>query len=137
MMIENPVVAVLLARLILGSLFFFQGFDKVFRIGISNVSEEFSMQLNKVKMPKIFFSLMAYLTSYIELIAGAMLFLGLFVDVVLIILSLNLFLVALAFSIINPIWDMKVYLPRLLLLLFLLCVPESWFAFGLDQIFNY
>jgi uncharacterized membrane protein YphA (DoxX/SURF4 family) len=57
MMIENPVVAVLLARLILGSLFFFQGFDKVFRIGISNVSEEFSMQLNKVKMPKIFFFL--------------------------------------------------------------------------------
>lgn len=133
-MIENYTLAALVARLILGMLFFFQGFDKVFRIGISNVSDEFSNQLGKLRMPRSIFTFIAFVTSYVELIAGLLLFMGLFVDIILPILAVDLIMVALAFSIINPIWDMKIYLPRLILLLFLLCIPSTWFAFGVDQL---
>ncbi|MFN4123625.1 MAG: DoxX family protein [Flavobacteriales bacterium] len=132
-MIENHELAVFLARVVLGILFFFQGFDKVFRIGISNVADEISVQLIRLSFPRQLLIIASFITSYIELVAGILLFAGLFVNPLLIVLTIHMIFVALAFSLINPIWDMKIYLPRLVLLIFLLCVPGDWYSFGIDQ----
>jgi uncharacterized membrane protein YphA (DoxX/SURF4 family) len=133
-MIENHEMAFFLARVVLGILFFFQGFDKVFRIGISNVADEISVQLIRLSFPRQLFIIASFITSYIELVAGIMLFAGLFVNYLLIVLTIHMIFVSLAFSLINPIWDMKIYLPRLLLLIFLLCVPTEWHSLGIDQL---
>jgi putative oxidoreductase len=133
-MIENQELAFVFVRIILGILFFFQGYDKVFRIRIHNVAEEISIQLMRLRFPKQLFIAASFITSYTELIAGILIFAGLFVNTVALILCINMILVAFAFSLINPIWDMKIYLPRLLLLIFLLSVPEDWHSWGLDQL---
>ena len=50
--INNEAVLSLLLRLVLGILFIFQGYDKVFRVGMKGVTESFQVQLGKIKVPK-------------------------------------------------------------------------------------
>lgn len=131
--INNEAVLTFILRVILGILFFFQGYDRVFKVKISGVIEFFSQQLGSIKVPHFVLVLTAWFTSCAELICGALLILGLFKTYALYLLGLDLIIVSAAFSLIKPMWDMQQLFPRLILLAILLFLPAKWDVLSVDH----
>lgn len=130
----NQIIAVLILRLILGALFFFQGYDKMFNLGLKEVASAFSLH-NKMHVPGFLVSIFVFITSYVELIGGAMLILGLFKSQVLYFLGFDLVVACIGFSMIRPMWDMQHVFPRLVILILLLLLPQEWDILSLDKLF--
>lgn len=131
--INNEAVLTFILRVILGILFFFQGYDRVFKLKISGVIEFFSQQLGSIKVPQFVLVLTAWFTSCAELLCGALLILGLFKTYALYLLGLDLIIVSAAFSLIKPMWDMQQLFPRLILLAILLYLPAKWDVLSVDH----
>ncbi|MFN3343852.1 MAG: DoxX family membrane protein, partial [Flavobacteriales bacterium] len=112
-----PALAIAFARILLGVLLLYQGIDKVFGLGIKRVSETYRQELNKAWIPSWVFHITAYYSSWVELIGGGLLILGLFKVVVLPLIAFNFLLVAMAMSTMSPLWDMRYLFPRVVLLL--------------------
>lgn len=129
-------IAELLVRLVTGVLFFFQGFDKVFRMKNDDIYKAVNSNFKGLKFPPTIVRMGVFVNSYIELIAGALLIVGLFKYVTLYALSLNLLVLAISFSVVNPVWNLKMYFPRFILIIALLLFPNSWELFSLDFLFN-
>lgn len=126
----------LVVRLFTGVLFFFQGYDKLFNIKLKNVAGAFDYEAQKEHVPRPFVKLMAWFTSVTELACGIMLILGLFKTIALSLLGLDLILVAFAFSVVEPMWDMKHVFPRLALVAALLAFPSGWEVFSIDHLLS-
>lgn len=128
-------IAEWIIRVFLGIILFFQGFDKVFILGTKSVIATFETEAcAKKHIPKPLLCFSAYFTSYTELIAGFMLVLGLFRYFALAWIGIDLLMVAIAFSLIKPMWDLKFVFPRLVLMITLLIVPKEWSVISLDYI---
>jgi putative oxidoreductase len=121
---------------ILGILFLFQGYDKVFRVKMPGVIETFRLELGKINMPNWILVITAYYTSYAEFICGPLLIIGLFTKYSLYVLGIDLILVVGAFSLIKPMWDMQLLFPRLMLISMLLYFPEEWDLLSADHILH-
>jgi uncharacterized membrane protein YphA (DoxX/SURF4 family) len=136
-MLEYKVqIAECIIRLFTGILFFFQGYDKIFKVKISGVVNNFLEQAEHIHIHKPLVTIISYFTSYIELIGGFLLIIGLFTNYALIALGFDLVLVCFAFSIIRPMWDMQYVFPRLLLVIILLLFPSEYVKIGLDYFLN-
>lgn len=135
--INNESVLVFTIRVILGLLFFFQGYDKIFKVKMKGLIGTFRYELGSIKVPNILLEITTYYTSYVEFACGALLIIGLFTKYSLYLLGIDLILVVGAFSLIKPMWDMQFLFPRLMLLSILLYVPEEWNLISADHIFNY
>jgi len=131
----HEVAAVLIARLFLGCLFFFQGYDAVFNIKIKNVIGAFENDFSRKGIPRFFIIAASWFTSCTELIGGALLIVGLFEYSALYLLGINLIIAAVGFGISTPMWDTKHVFPRLTLILLFLIIPQSWNTFSLDHLF--
>jgi uncharacterized membrane protein YphA (DoxX/SURF4 family) len=127
-------IAELLVRVTVGILFFFQGYDKLFRIKMSGVINAFVTDAEHRKVPKPVLYVISYYTSIVELIGGLFLIVGLFTTFSLYALALDLVLVCLAFSYIKPMWNMKHVFPRLLLVVLLLLLPTEFNQLSLDYL---
>jgi uncharacterized membrane protein YphA (DoxX/SURF4 family) len=134
--INNEAVLTFVLRVILGILFFFQGYDKVFKVKINGVIETFRYELGSIKVPNGILMLSALFTSFVELICGGLLIIGLFKTYSLYLLGFDLILVTGAFSLIKPMWDMQLLFPRLILLGILLYLPIEWDIFSADHIIS-
>ena len=132
----NQSVALLLIRVITGILFFFQAYDKIFKLGIKNVIWTFRDSLSGTFLKDGLLSSAVYISSYLELIGGAMLIIGFCRDQVLYILGFDMLMVALVFSMVKPMWDMQFYFPRLVLIVTLLLCPPAWDRFTIMSFFN-
>ncbi len=130
--IEHLTALSFLLRVVLGILFFFQGYDKVFYVKISGVIDSFRRELGTKKIPDFLLVTSAWFTSFVELVFGGLLILGLFKTLSLYMLGIDLILVVGAFSIITPMWDMQLLFPRLILLAILLYLPTEWDVLSLD-----
>lgn len=124
-MADNLNIAELLVRLFTGIVFMFQGYDKLFRIKIPGVVDAFKAESENAKIPGTLISGLAYYTSYVEFFGGLFLVIGFLTNYTLYALSLDLLFVTIAFSYLEPMWDMKHVFPRLILLVFLLLLPEQ------------
>jgi putative oxidoreductase len=124
--------AAFITRLFLGILFFLQGYDKVFRIGVKQVIAAVHGPLSEKGLPKFFSTFGSYFTSYVELVCGGFLIIGFVKYYCLYLLGFDLLFAALAFGIVDPIWDMKHIFPRLALLIFLLIIPSHWDVLSVD-----
>ncbi|HXU26596.1 MAG TPA: DoxX family protein [Bacteroidia bacterium] len=129
-------IAECLIRMFVGILFLFQGYDKIFKIKISGVVDTFLEEAEHIHIHKPLVTLFTYCTSFIELICGALLIIGLFTNYALLALGFDLVLVCFAFSIIRPMWDMQYVFPRLLLITFLLFLPNEYNKIALDYLLN-
>ena len=118
-------------------LFIYQGFDKLFVVGMKNVIERFSSEANRKRVPKFFVVVSSYFSSIVEFVGGALLILGLFKPIVLTLLGIDLVIVAIAFSTIQAMWDMKNVFPRLMLVGILMVTPNSWEVFSLRNLIEY
>ncbi len=127
------ILAALLARVFLGVLFFLQGYDKVFRMGLKRVIETIHTPLHDKGIPNTLSVLGAYYTSYTELVCGVLLIAGFLKYYSLYLLGIDLLFVSLLFGIVEPMWDMKHIFPRLVLLIFLLIIPAQWDIVSVDN----
>jgi putative oxidoreductase len=125
---------VFLVRVVLGILFFFQGYDKIFKVKISGVVEFFHDEMQHKKIPSFLLMASAYFTSIVEFVCGGLLVLGLFKTYAYYLLGIDLILVCGAFSVLKPMWDMNMLFPRLLLLAILLYLPVQWDLISLDHL---
>jgi uncharacterized membrane protein YphA (DoxX/SURF4 family) len=137
MIINNESILLFLRRVILGILFFFQGYDKVFKVKISGVIDFFANETRNTKIPHWTLQTSAYYTSYIEFLCDGMLIIGLFTKFSLYLLGIDMILVVGAFSMIKPMWDMNLLFPSLILLSVLLFLPEKWNTISVDHILHY
>lgn len=126
--------ATFVARAFLGLLFFFQGYDAVFKIKVKNVIQAYQNSFSNKGIPKFFTMCGAWFTSYVEFIGGFLLIIGLFKYCVLYLLGIDLIIASIAFGIVTPMWDMRYVFPRLALLLFLLLIPHAWDVVSLDNL---
>ncbi len=130
----HVVAAIFIARVFLGILFFFQGYDAIFNIKLKQVIETYHNTFVNKGIPKFLTISASWFTSYTALIGGFLLIIGLCEYSVLYLLGLNLIITAIGFSINNPMWDTRFVLPRLILIIFLLIVPQNRNIWSLDYL---
>lgn len=130
----NTALAFFLLRTVTGIIFFFQGYDKIFNIKIKNVISTFQEPIDKTYIPNMFLKPFSWITSTAEMIGGVLLIFGLLTDLGFLILSIDMLLVAFAFSNIKAMWDMQYYFPRFIFLLLLLIFPPEWDLWSLDSL---
>src|SRR5688572_22560537 len=117
-MTDPQSAAILFTRIFLGLLFIFQGYDKLFKVGIRNVTQNFSVEMERKYVPAFLVKSGAWFTSLVEFIGGGLLILGLAKYITLYFLCLDIIMVSIAFSIIRPMWDLQFIFPRVVLLIF-------------------
>lgn len=125
-----------LIRAFVGILFLFQGYDKIFKVKISGVVNTFLDDAEHHHLPRWMVTFIACFTSYVEFIGGALLLAGVFTQYTLLLLGLDLLLAALAFSLLQPMWDLKHVFPRLVMVAALLLMPKEWNYFSIDNLIN-
>ena len=129
---HNEAFAAFLIRVFLGILFFAQGYDNVFRVSVKGVIKTFEHPLIVKNMPRSILVLSTYFTSYVELIGGFLLIIGFVKYYALYALGIDLLMATVAFSIIEPMWNLKHVFPRILLLFLLLIIPPQWDVISID-----
>ena len=130
-------IAPLFTRVLLGILFFMQGYDKIFNVKIVNVIETIRPAYHKMKLPNFIIVFTAYFTSYIEFIFGLFLMVGLLKYFSLYLLGVDLIIVTFGMSVINSVWNMELVFPRFLLLLFLLIYPAEYDVITLQNLLSH
>lgn len=133
---RNRQIAVLTIRLILGFIFFFQGFGKVFKFGLDAVYKNFFQSNYSELLPDFLLLFTAYYTSIIELIGGFLLIIGFKRDIVLYFLASVLVIVTFGHGLKNPIWDLSHVMYRTILLVGLLLLPKEYDLFSVDALIN-
>ena len=131
----NYAIAMATVRIIAGVLFFFQGYDKVFRIGVDRLRETIRVTLQGKSIPDSALSAIAIFTSWVELICGFLLIIGFFKYYAIYLLCLSLLIVVTGFSLVKPMWENNHMFIRLILLLILLVAPVEWDRFSLDYLY--
>ncbi|MCJ8292611.1 MAG: DoxX family protein [Crocinitomicaceae bacterium] len=132
---SNRAVALLSIRLVLGLIFFFQGYGKIFSWGVENIYEsELFLGAYKDLLPDFIIHGTAYYTSYIELLGGFILLFGFKTNYVLYALVSVLVIVTFGHGLAEPIWDLSHVMFRLILLVALLLLPREWDRFSLDHL---
>jgi uncharacterized membrane protein YphA (DoxX/SURF4 family) len=125
-------MVVLLVRVLLGVLFLMQGYDKIFRLGINTTAEAASNPVTYRLFGKGIYKAGIAVSSWMELVAGALLIIGFQHDAALMLLAIDMLGAGIVFSMIKPMWDMQFYFPRLAMLVFLAIIPPGWDIWSLD-----
>ncbi|HLG04332.1 MAG TPA: DoxX family protein [Bacteroidia bacterium] len=128
-------IAFLFARVLLGVLFFFQGYDKIFGLGLKKTEGGVEEALRQTHLPGSLIKTVTVISSFIEFTGGLFLLAGWLVVPSLVFLGINLIVVSVAMSLLQPLWDMRFVWPRIVLVLLLLLLPDSWDRLSLDNIF--
>jgi uncharacterized membrane protein YphA (DoxX/SURF4 family) len=123
----------LFIRLLLGIIFFMQGYGKIFSITVSGVYDKFFKEFENTFLPKWLVIFTAYYTSYVEGIGGFLLIIGLFRRYAIYLLALDLLIVSFGHGLIEPIWDLSHVMPRAILLGGLFFLPENWDRWNVDR----
>lgn len=129
----NFQIAEMFVRILAGILFVFQGYDKLFRIKMPGVIDAFAADADRFHIPRPMLNMIAYYTSIVEFFAGLFLLAGFFTSYALYALGLDLLLVAVAFTYMSPMWDMKYVFPRFVLVVTLLLMPDHYRLFSVDH----
>lgn len=132
----NQQIAVLTMRLILGFIFLMQGFGKVFTIGVQNIYKMVFATDSYAMFPDFILQATAYYTSYVELLAGFLVVIGLKRDYALYALASVLIIVTFGHGAAEPIWDLSHVMYRSILLIPLLLLPAHWDRFSIDHYLN-
>ena len=127
--------AILFARLVLGLIFFMAGFWKVFQLGPLEHARKYFLPFADTFLPVWSLWLVGAVIPFVELLAGALVILGLRVRDALIALGFVLAIVTFGHLLREPLYDFSGHvIPRLALLLFLLWCPRSDDQISLDHL---
>jgi uncharacterized membrane protein YphA (DoxX/SURF4 family) len=129
--------ALLFARLVLGLIFFMAGISKVFQLGPLGHARKYFLPFSDTFLPVWSLWLVGVTIPVIELIAGALLLLGLRIRDALIALGFVLVIVTFGHLLREPLFNFSGHvIPRLALLLFLLWSPREYDWFSLDYLLS-
>ena len=109
-----------------------QGYGKIFTYTVPKVYELFFKDFEKTFLPKWLIWGTAYYTSYVELICGFLLIIGLFREYALYLLAVDLLFVSFGHGLMQPIWDLQHVIPRAILLIAILLAPPQWDRWNTD-----
>ena len=127
--------ALLFARSVLGLIFFMAGVWKVFQLGPLEHARKYFLPFSDTFLPIWSLWLVGVTVPVIELLAGALLILGLRVREALIALGFVLVIVTFGHLLREPLFNFSGHvIPRLALLLFLLWSPRELDRFSLDRL---
>ena len=127
--------AILFARLVLGLIFFMAGVMKVFQMGPLNHARKWFLPYADTFLPIWSLWAMGVVIPFVELIAGAMVIVGLRVRVALVALGLVLAVVTFGHLLKEPLYEFHTHvIPRLALLLFILLLPREDDRFSADSL---
>jgi uncharacterized membrane protein YphA (DoxX/SURF4 family) len=127
--------AILFARLVLGLIFFMAGVMKVFQLGPLNHARKYFLPFADTFLPVWSLWAMGVVIPFVELIAGAMVILGLRVREALVALGFVLAVVTFGHLLREPLYEFHTHvIPRLALLLFVLILPRQDDRFSLDYL---
>lgn len=132
----NKSIAAFFARVLLGIIFMMQGIGKVFTWGLDGVYNSFK-PYEDTFLPKFLVVFSAYYTSYVELIGGALLVIGLFKNYALYALASVLLIVSFGHGLTSPIWNLNDVMWRALLLIFLLAIPKEWDKWQIERVVKF
>jgi len=121
-------------RCLLGIIFLMQGYGKIFAIGVPKVYEMFFKIFENTFLPKWLILSTAYYTSYVEMIGGFLLIIGLFRKYAMYLLALDLLIVSFGHGLMEPIWDLSHVIPRAILLAALFLLPPEWDKWNVDSL---
>jgi uncharacterized membrane protein YphA (DoxX/SURF4 family) len=129
----NRAWAILFARLVLGLIFFMAGVMKVFQLGPLEHARKYFLPFSDTFLPIWSLWAVGVTIPFIELISGALVLLGLRTRDALIALGMVLVIVTFGHLLHDPLFDFSGHvIPRLALLLFVLCLPREDDRFSLD-----
>ena len=127
--------AILFARLVLGLIFFMAGVMKVFQLGPLNHARKYFLPFADTFLPVWSLWAMGVVIPFVELIAGAMVILGLRVREALVALGFVLAVVTFGHLLREPLYEFHTHvIPRLALVLFVFLLPRDDDRFSLDSI---
>jgi len=127
--------AILFARLVLGLIFFMAGVMKVFQLGPLNHARKYFLPFADTFLPVWSLWAMGVVIPFVELIAGAMVILGLRVREALVALGFVLAVVTFGHLLKEPLYEFHTHvIPRLALLLFVFLLPRQDDRFSLDYL---
>jgi uncharacterized membrane protein YphA (DoxX/SURF4 family) len=126
--------ALFFARLVLGLIFFMAGVWKVFQLGPLEHARKYFLPFADTFLPIWSLWLVGVTIPIVELLAGALLLVGLRVREALIALGGVLVIVAFGHLLREPLFNLTGHvIPRLALLLFLLCCPRENDKWSVDH----
>ena len=127
--------AILFARLVLGLIFFMAGVMKVFQLGPLNHARKYFLPFADTFLPVWSLWATGVVIPFVELVAGAMVILGLRVREALIALGFVLAVVTFGHLLHDALYEFHTHvIPRLALLLFVLLLPREDDRFSLDYL---
>ena len=127
--------ALLFARLVLGLIFFMAGVMKVFQLGPLNHARRYFLPFADTFLPVWSLWATGVVIPFVELIAGAMVILGLRVREALVALGFVLAVVTFGHLLRDALYEFHTHvIPRLALVLFILLLPRSDDRFSLDYL---
>jgi uncharacterized membrane protein YphA (DoxX/SURF4 family) len=131
----NKPWAILFARLVLGLIFFMAGVWKVFVLGPAGHVQKYFLPYSDTFLPVWSLWFVGYTIPFVELIAGALLIIGYQARYALISLGIVLVIVTFGHLLKEPLYAFHEHvIPRLLLTLFLLMMPEEMDRFSLTNL---
>jgi len=127
--------AILFARLVLGLIFFMAGVMKVFQLGPLNHARKYFLPFADTFLPVWSLWAMGVVIPFVELIAGAMVILGLRLRAALVALGFVLAVVTFGHLLHDALYEFHTHvIPRLALLLFILLLPRQDDLFSIDYL---
>lgn len=131
----NRAWAVLFARLVLGLIFFMAGVWKVFQLGPLNHARRWFLPYVDTFLPVWSLWAIGVTIPFVEMIAGALVIIGLRTRDALVALGFVLAIVTFGHLLKEPLYEFHTHvIPRLALLLFVLLIPREDDRFSLDHL---
>ena len=135
---DNPIdrsLALLFARLVLGLIFFMAGVFKVFRLGPLEHARKYFLPYADTFLPVWSLWGTGVIIPFVELIAGALVMLGLRTREALVSLGFVLVIVTFGHLLKEPLYEFHTHvIPRLALLLFIFLLPREDDRFSIDYL---
>src|SRR5229473_2379081 len=127
--------AILFARLVLGLIFFMAGVWKVFQLGPIQHARKYFLPFTDTFLPVWSLWAVGVTIPFVELIAGALVIIGLRVREALVALGFVLAIVTFGHLLKEPLYEFHTHvIPRLALLLFVLMLPREDDRFSFDYL---
>src|SRR3989440_6030444 len=127
--------ALLFARLILGLIFFMAGVYKVFQLGPIEHARKYFLPYADTFLPVWSLWATGVVIPFVELIAGALVMLGLRTRAALVSLGAVLVIVIFGHLLKEPLYEFHTHvIPRLALLLFVFMLPRDEDRFSIDHL---
>jgi len=127
----------LFARLVVGLIFFMAGFWKTFQLGPLEHARKYFLPFSDTFLPTWSLWAVGVVIPFVELIAGALVILGLRIRDASVSLGLVLAVVTFGHLLKEPLYEFHTHvIPRLILVLFILVMPREDDKFSIDYVLN-